>query len=117
MSRNLPSMKSVIDSLAWHHNKAIDDGIQIPKEMKNLLYTAIEIVNTEEEQQKSIPVINAEFYCIENGITGTTDAPVKKVYLNDDGSITVRIDYWPPKPSKILIFLNNLKNFFKVEII
>lgn len=40
--------------------------------------------------------INAEFSCEENGIGGITSCPVKSHHMNDDGSVTVRLDYWPP---------------------
>lgn len=44
------------------------------------------------------PSINAQFEVVEGGITGSTDAPVKRVELQDDGSYTVIIDYWPIPP-------------------
>lgn len=40
--------------------------------------------------------IRVLFECVENGVTGTTSAPVKRVEGEDDGTLTVVLDYWPP---------------------
>lgn len=43
------------------------------------------------------PVFGAVFECVDtNGVIGTTAVPVKRIEHQDDGSITVVIDYWPP---------------------
>lgn len=41
------------------------------------------------------PAINARFETSENGITGIRFVDVKRVEYEDDGSLTVVIDYWP----------------------
>lgn len=49
-------------------------------------------------EARQVPVITAMFEVItETGITGITNAPVKRVEVQDDGSYTVIIDYWPSK--------------------
>lgn len=52
-----------------------------------------------------IPKINATFEVVCDGITGSTNATVKRVEMNDDGSYTVVIDHWPEpeqvKPSQL----------------
>ncbi len=40
--------------------------------------------------------IRVLFECVENGVTGTTSAPVKRVEWEDDGTLTAVLDYWPP---------------------
>lgn len=47
------------------------------------------------ESTDAVPVINAMFETSENGITGTRFVDVKRVEHEDDGSLTVVIDYWP----------------------
>lgn len=45
--------------------------------------------------------VHAEFRCEdEHGVVGTTSIPVHSVRWNDDDSITVTLDYWPPQDSK-----------------
>lgn len=41
------------------------------------------------------PVINAQFETEFDNIKGSTTAPIKRVEMEDDGSFTVVIDYWP----------------------
>ena len=45
--------------------------------------------------------VNAQFECVDNGITGSMTAPVKRVEYQDDGSITAIIDHWPDSPQSI----------------
>ena len=42
-----------------------------------------------------VPSINAIFETVGHGVTGLTDAKVKRVERQDDGSLTVVIDSWP----------------------
>lgn len=42
--------------------------------------------------------INARFEVTSGDITGMTDADVKRVEFEDDGSLTVVIDHWPIEP-------------------
>lgn len=42
-----------------------------------------------------VPKINAKFECASLGVVGTKEAPIKRVERQDDGSVTVVIDYWP----------------------
>lgn len=44
--------------------------------------------------------IRVLFECVENGVTGTTSAPVKRVEWEDDGTLTAVLDYWPPPAPK-----------------
>lgn len=50
--------------------------------------------------REEVPKIHAEFYTESGGIYGTTNAPIKSVSMNDDGSLTVRLDYWPESNNK-----------------
>lgn len=61
-----------------------------------------------------VPVIHATFETSDPpkmegkvkmaGITGSTNAPIKRVDVNDDGSYTVVIDYWPK--SEVIKYYN-----------
>jgi hypothetical protein len=42
-----------------------------------------------------VPKINAKFETSSAHCIGTTEAPIKRVERQDDGSVTVVIDYWP----------------------
>ena len=42
--------------------------------------------------------VNARFETTADNITGTQSVPVKRVEMEDDGSYTVVIDYWPGDP-------------------
>ena len=46
-------------------------------------------------QKAELPVIHATFEISDNNVTGSTNASVKRVEANDDGSFTVVIDHWP----------------------
>lgn len=48
-----------------------------------------------ENETPVLPVVNAQFEVVYGGITGITEAPVKRVEVEDDGSLTVVIDHWP----------------------
>jgi hypothetical protein len=48
-----------------------------------------------DKPEEAMPVITARFHVEHNGVIGSTDAPVKRIEKNDDGSFTVVIDYWP----------------------
>jgi hypothetical protein len=41
--------------------------------------------------------VRAEFETESEGLTGSTDAPVKRTEIQDDSSITVVIDHWPQR--------------------
>lgn len=49
----------------------------------------------EEDFVRGTRKVTARFETKSGDITGSTDAPVKRVEVNDDGSITVVIDAWP----------------------
>lgn len=46
--------------------------------------------------EPELPPVTAQFEVVTNGITGSQPAPVKRVDLQDDGTLTVVLDYWPP---------------------
>lgn len=50
-----------------------------------------------------LPVIHVNFLTKQDGITGTTSAPIHDVSINDDGSYTVQIDYWPAPGERSVI--------------
>jgi hypothetical protein len=39
--------------------------------------------------------VYAEFYVKSGDLSGVTNCPVKSHTVNDDGSLTVRLDFWP----------------------
>ena len=62
------------------------------------------------EEKTTLPTINAIFETETKELIGTTDARIKRIDSNEDGSITVVIDHWPvtvtpkqPSPSEISI--------------
>ncbi len=61
-----------------------------------------------DKPEEAMPVITARFHVEHNGVIGSTDAPVKRVEKNDDGSLTVVIDYWP-QPQDSAGELNELR--------
>lgn len=44
--------------------------------------------------------INAIFETSDGKLTGHTNAPIKRIEQQDDGSFTVVIDHWPAKVTK-----------------
>ena len=69
------------DPLAWQH------GIDLGDAIKN----AREVLRASLQE----PVITAQFETVSNGLTGSTDAPIKRIEHQDDGTYTVVIDHWP----------------------
>lgn len=53
------------------------------------------LASTDAMKVRDKPTIHAVFECSENSIIGSTDAPIKRVMAEDDGSFTVVIDHWP----------------------
>src|SRR5690606_5098615 len=52
----------------------------------------------------SAPVkVNAIFETQDGEVIGTTDAKVKRVEWQDDGSITVVVDYWPQPAEPVMV--------------
>lgn len=49
----------------------------------------------------STPDVHATFECEENGVTGSTSAPIKRVEYHDDGSLEVVIDHWPREQPEV----------------
>lgn len=47
------------------------------------------------EENNPVPAISAKFEIVGDGLTGTTGVPVKRVERENDGSLTVVLDYWP----------------------
>jgi hypothetical protein len=43
--------------------------------------------------------VHAQFEVVAGSITGTASVPVKRVEMQDDGSVTVTLDFWPTPPT------------------
>lgn len=56
---------------------------------------AVEIYRLLALEPAPVPAVGAQFECVDEGLTGTAPAPVKRVEREDDGSLTVVLDYWP----------------------
>lgn len=66
-----------------------DDPKSMTKELKSIIVRVLE--------EGVTPEIVAWFECVENGITGTTRAPIKRIEKQDDGAFLVIIDHWPKR--------------------
>lgn len=71
-----------------------ESGSPFAEQMQAYALAAIEALQA--QIGKSDMQIRVLFECAENGVTGTTSAPVKRVELEDDGTLTAVLDYWPP---------------------
>lgn len=69
-----------------------DEGMLPMKHYAKLAYEALEA----DLGGIEVPKINAMFSYEGNGIQGSCSVPVKRVEVNDDGSFTAVLDYWPP---------------------
>lgn len=76
------------------------DGTKVATEIEDqyILAKVLEILRS--NPSKETPRINAMFETRSDCAVGTTSVPVNRVELQDDGSFTAVLDYWPPVESQ-----------------
>lgn len=91
----MPSEKEIEAAMSGWNRALIDAPDEsVYERRRRCIRAALEAADRVREDE---PVIHARFETVDETIpiTGSTEAPIKRVEQNDDGSYTVIIDHWP----------------------
>lgn len=88
ISKEYEAVHKMLSEICYNHN---------PNEsLLSLAQQVVHITGTLMNAKKGLPVVHVNFETESNGLYGVMHAPLKRVSYNDDGSISVALDYWPP---------------------